>query len=68
MMKSLCCNDSVRLNKPDFLPGDTLYYVCNKCNEACDMVIIEEGRNGQIIGMNEEFKPTRRNNGRRNNG
>lgn len=45
--KSNCCNAEIKINAPlrDF-PGEknilgTFYYICKKCNQACDIHIKE---------------------------
>lgn len=36
-MKSSCCQAPVKLNKPNAHRGETVFYICTKCNEMCDI-------------------------------
>ena len=34
---SNCCNAYVKLNKPDAKRGETIFYICEKCGNSCDI-------------------------------
>ena len=34
---SKCCGAEVRLNRENPKRGDTVYYICNECDEPCDI-------------------------------
>ena len=39
-LKSICCGAKVRVEgMDDFDKQCTMYYVCTKCNQACDVLI-----------------------------
>lgn len=35
-MKSKCCNKPLRLSRENPEPGETMYYICDGCNQPAD--------------------------------
>lgn len=51
-MKSKCCNYPIRVSSNDI--KETNYYICNKCDKACDPIKDEPNNN---INMEKEMTP-----------
>lgn len=50
---SICCKSTVRTNKINPQRGETIWFICNNCNEACNTDYIEE--KDELIKKKEEI-------------
>lgn len=55
-MKSKCCNKPLRLSRENPEPGETMYYICDGCNQPADPKDDYVDKNYRLARKTPSFK------------